>query len=78
MEVDELVVQCLMRDRLAEAQKRAMLGTLNRQSSYGSPNRSGIWQRLIDLCRSLVTGCGSKVSKSPRGAAALRASRSTR
>ena len=36
MQIDELVIQCLMRDRLAEAQQRAMLGALRRQSSYGS------------------------------------------
>jgi hypothetical protein len=78
MQIDELVIQCLMRDRLAEAQQRAMLGALRRQSSYGSPDGKGIWQRLIDLGRSLVKRSGSEVPKSPRRATALRASRSTR
>ena len=78
MEVDELVAQCFMRDRLAEAQKRAMLGALHQQSSYGPPNGNGVWRRLIELGASLVKKCGSKVSKPPRRAAALRASRSTR
>ena len=71
MEVDELVAQCFMRDRLAEAEKRAVLGALHRQSSYGSPNGNGVWRRLIELGSSLV-------KKSPRGTTVLRASRSTR
>jgi len=78
MHADELIVQCLMRDRYAEAETRAMLNALRRQSGHGSPEGNGIWRRLIELSRSLVKRCGSKVSKSPRRATALRASRSTR
>ena len=78
MHADELIVQCLMRDRYAEAEKRAMLNALHRQSGYDWPGGNGIWQWLIDLGGSLVKRCGAKVSKSPRRASALRASRSTR
>ena len=78
MHVDELVTRCLMRDRIADAERRATLAAIRRQASGGSSTGSGIAQWLIELGRSLGKRCGSKVSKSPRRATALRASRSTR
>ena len=75
MEVDEILAECIIRDRLAEARKRAVLAAY-RESSGSSPHASRIWRRFIEVAGSLINGRGRDVSKSPCGATALPASRS--
>ena len=77
MEVDEILAECIIRDRLAEARKRAAFAAY-RGSSGSSPNAGWIRRRLIELAGSLVERRGRKVSKSPSGAVALPAPRSAR
>jgi hypothetical protein len=77
MEVDEYVAQYIMRDRLAEAQKRAAFAAY-RESSGSPPNAGGLWRHLIELAGSLIDRRGRRVSKSPSGATGLPASRSAR
>jgi hypothetical protein len=69
MEAEEYVALCIMRDRLAEARKRAeFAAALYRQSSGRSPHAKGVGRRLLELAGALVKGRG-------RGATALAASR---
>lgn len=77
MELDAIVAECIIRDRLAEAQKRAVLAAY-RESSGSSPYASRIWRCLIELAGPLIDRRGRKVSNTPSGTVALPAPRRAR
>jgi len=57
MYADGYFVECIIRDRLAEAEARVRLGTLRREAKPRSRATTGIGHQLIGLVRSLVRTC---------------------